>query len=390
VAFLRLGSTRRVFGLCAGAALALVALAVLAGAALGGGGEAPPQRPLAQAIHDALGAPAVDGVTARVNFTSNLFGGATTDTSSALLKGGSGRLWASKDKLRLELQSDNGDAQIVVAGGKGFVYDGPSDTAYTFALGNHSGSDKAKPEANGVPALSQIVARLTDARKHASISQPAPGVVAGQPAYSVRITPTGNGGLLGAAELAWDAAHGVPLRIALYARGDSAPTVELTATDIRFGSVDSSTFAIKPPAKAKIVDLTGSSDQGGSSDRTDTGSRAGQAFTPNAPASLSGKARSQVKRNGGGAVVLYGKGLDTIAVIEHKAHGGAAAQQPKTAQDGGGGQPLELPSVSINGAKATALGTPLGGVVSFERGGVAYTVVGSQPLSVLEDAARAL
>ena len=311
-----------------------------------------------------------------------------------MLKGGSGRLWASKDKLRLELQSDNGDAQIVVAGGNGFVYDGPSDTAYTFALPKSNSSKResngSKPEPNGIPALSDIVTRLTEARRHASISQPSPRVVAGQPAYTVRVTPTANGGLLGAAELAWDAAHAVPLRIALYARGDSAPTVELTATDIRFGSVDSSVFAIRPPAKAKTVDLTGNSGRPGSSDRADTGSRASQAFTPNAPASLSGKARRQVKRNRGGAVVLYGRGLGSIAVIEHKARGRAAAQPPKTGQDGRDGQPLELPSVSINGAKATALGTPLGGVVTFERSGVAYTVVGSQPLSVLEDAARGL
>ena len=42
---------------------------------------------------------------------------------------------------------------------------------------------------------------------------------AGQPAYTVRIAPKHDGGLLGAAELAWDAARGVPLRVAVYAAG---------------------------------------------------------------------------------------------------------------------------------------------------------------------------
>jgi hypothetical protein len=259
------------------------------------------------------------------------------------------------------------------------VYDGPSDTVYTFTLGSHSRSGRAKRETSGVPALSQIVARLTDARKHASISQPTPGVIAGEPAYTVRAAPLEHGGLLGAAELAWDASHGVPLRVALYARGQSTPTVEIAVTDISFGSINGSVFAIKPPAGAKTVDVTG----GATRARTGTGS-----FTPNAPASLNGKARSEVKRNGGGAVVLYGNGLDTIAVIEHEAGGERTSQAPKSSSHDG--QPLELPSVSINGAKATALGTPLGGVVSFERGGVSYTVVGSQPLSVLQEAARGL
>src|SRR3954449_8896383 len=212
VAFLRLGSTRRVVAVSVGALLAIIALAAVAAAAIGGGGSAPPARPLASALHDALTAPPVAGVTARVDFSTDLFSGATTETSSALLKGGSGRLWAAKDKLRLELQSDNGDAQIVVDGGKGFVYDGPSDTAYAFALG---GAHKSKHERNGShgsPTLSDIVSQLADARRHASISAPTPGVIAGEPAYTVRVAPLQNGGLLGAAELAWDAAHGVPLR----------------------------------------------------------------------------------------------------------------------------------------------------------------------------------
>src|SRR6478672_6490849 len=150
MAFLRLGSTRKVVGLLAGAAAVLIVLAVVAGSALGGGGEAPPARSLPEAIHAALSGPKVEGVTARVQFTNHLFDGATTDTSGALLKGGSGRLWASPGKLRVELQSDNGDAQIVFANGKGYVYDGPSDTAYTFSAPAHH-SDTPASDTGGVP-----------------------------------------------------------------------------------------------------------------------------------------------------------------------------------------------------------------------------------------------
>jgi outer membrane lipoprotein-sorting protein len=364
--------------------LAVIALAVIAGVAFGGGGSAPPERPLARAIHDAATAPAVQGVTARVNFTSNLFGGATTDTSSALLTGGSGRLWASDGKLRLELQSDNGDAQIVVADGKGFVYDGPSDTAYTFALPRGSGSQHEKSRSQAAPTLSQIASHLSQARRHASISRAAPGVIAGEPAYSVRVTPRAHGGLLGAAAIAWDAARGVPLRLALYARGASKPAVELVATDINFSPVDSSVFALTPPKGAKVVDLTG----GGWSRHP--GAKASRpSFSPNDPSTLAGRARRAVKPLGdGGAVVLYGNGLDTIAILEHAAKAGDTSQAPK--QQGRDGQPLELPTVTINGAKGTAIGTPLGGVIRFERGGVAYTVAGSQRLAVLEAAARGL
>jgi outer membrane lipoprotein-sorting protein len=392
VAFLRLGTTRRIVVLAVSALVAIIAVAAVASAAIGGGGSAPPPRPLANALHDALTAPPVSGVTARVDFSTNLFASATTETSSALLKGGSGRLWAAKDKLRIELQSDNGDAQIVVANGKGFVYDGPSNTAYTFAFAGKQKADTKDGADGTVPPLSEIVKKVAQARTHASISQPTPGVVAGQPAYTVRAEPRDRGGLLGAAELAWDAARGVPLRIALYPRGSSTPALQLSVTDINYGSVDDSVFALTPPSGAKVVDLTGSgattSSDKAAHDGSGTQTLGKLPFTLNDPASLAGRARREEKPAGhDGAVVLYGKGLDTVAVIEHPAdHNAAAAPKPANKD----GQAVDLPSVSINGAKATAIGTPLGGFVSFDRGGISFTVVGSQPLTVLEAAARGL
>jgi outer membrane lipoprotein-sorting protein len=362
----------------------LVLLAVVAGAALGGGGDAPPAKSLDQAIHDSLTGPKVDGVTARVSFTSHLFDGATTDTSSALLKGGSGRLWAAPGKLRLELQSDNGDAQIVVADGKGFVYDGPSNTAYTFALGGRH--TQQSDGTDTVPTLAQIQQRIAKAEKHVSISGPQPDVVGGQPAYDVRVSPHQQGGLLGAAELAWDAARGVPLEVALYARGADSPAVELSVTDIAYGGVDPGIFDMTPPSDAQVVDLGGGTG-GATADGEHSSDTPKASFAAVAPAALGPRANRETKPAGDGYIVLYGKGLDTVAVIEHAAKGGG--QQPAPA-DGRGGQPLELPTTSINGARATGFGTPLGGIVMFERGGISYTVVGSQPLGVLEAAARAL
>ena len=62
-----------------------------------------------------------------------------------------------------------------------------------------------------------------------------PTDVAGHPAYSVRISPKASGGLFGGAELAWDAARGIPLRFGLYARNNSTPVLELAATNISYG-----------------------------------------------------------------------------------------------------------------------------------------------------------
>ena len=67
--------------------------------------------------------------------------------------------------------------------------------------------------------------------KHADLSAAIPSDVAGRAAYTVRVSPKDDGGLVGAAELAWDAANGVPLRAAVYAKGESSPVLELSATE---------------------------------------------------------------------------------------------------------------------------------------------------------------
>ncbi len=86
-------------------------------------------------------------------------------------------------------------------------------------------------------------------------------------------------------------------------------------------------------------------------------------------------------RFGDGALVAYGKGLGGIAVIEQKSDG----QAPQQSSHGN-----SIPTVSINGATGQELPTALGTVVRFSRGGVDYTVLGSQPSGVVLAAARAL
>ena len=68
--------------------------------------------------------------------------------------------------------------------------------------------------------------------------------MAGQAAYTVRVSPRENGGLIAGAELSWDAAHGNPLRAAIYSTNSSAPVIELAATEISYGALDSSALRI--------------------------------------------------------------------------------------------------------------------------------------------------
>ena len=103
-----------------------------------------------------------------------------------------------------------------------------------------------------------------------------------------------------------------------------------------------------------------------------------------APRELAGLPRTGVRllaaEGKAGAVVTYGEGLGAIVVFQQRAG----------ADRGAGGLPLQLPQVNIDGATGTELATALGTVVSFERDGIRYTVLGSVPPVAAENAARGL
>jgi hypothetical protein len=382
--------TRRLLALLGVAAALVVIATTVAVAARGGSGPTPAPEPLANAIHDAFAAPTPEGITAQVQFTNNLFpsGALLGQSSSPLLASASGRLWVSADGGRLELQSDSGDAQIVWTTSKVTVYDGTSNTAYVFDL--PQGADSASSTTRPLLSIDEITKFLADVGAHWSISSAQPDNVAGEQAYTVDVSPKQDGGLVGSAELAWDALKGVPLRFAIYAKGSTTPALALEATDISFGPVAASTIAVTPPATAKTVELsTGSEKPAGSSEPTPVlGADAVRAAAPWAvvPASVTGLSLQEARLVGSAdsrvVVGVYGQGLGSLVVVERQ----------KTAASGGSGSSSlgSLPVVSLDGVAAHELSTQLGTALTWERNGVSYVLAGSLSAATAEAAARAL
>ena len=385
--------TSRLIAVITAAAIVLVGGTAIAVAASGGSGPTPPPKPLAQALHDALSAAEPSGITARIRFTNNLFpsGALVGATGSALMSGATGRLWLNGNGGRLELQSDAGDVQIVWSDTKVTAYDASSNTAYTFDLPKQS---DGATTSHKVPSLDEIKNFLTELAKHWNVSDAQPSNVANEPAYTVDVSPSHGGGLLGSAQLAWDAAQGVPLKVAIYAQGSSTPALALEATAISFGSVPDSDIAVAPPAGAKIVDLSsqtnGQGKDHGSKTPAVTGLAAVQAavsFPVVAPDTLVGLPRQDVRLVGSkdskSVLVVYGQGLGAIVVVE-RAHDASGAQS-------GNGSPLAaLPTVSLDGVTAHELSTQLGTVLGWDVGQVSYVLAGSLPSGAAEAAARAL
>lgn len=404
--FLRTATTGRLMA-ALGGVVAAIAIGAAVAVAATSGGPVPKRQSLSGAIHQALKAPAVSGITARVSFTDNLIDGSQIQGSDPLLNGGTGRLWMSSaaHELRLEVQGQNGDAQVVVRGRSFWMYDPTSRTAYEGTLpaqSASSGTHRGKSH-EGIPSVAQIQASLNRIMRHTQVSRAIPDDIAGQPAYTVHISPKQSGGLLGGVQLGWDAVRGVPLRLEVLARGDSTPVLELTATNISFGKVPASTFAISPPTGAKVVHINLSGGGAAHHSKSDakqhetigvTAVARALPFKLAAPSTAAGLHRSTVALLHGGshpaAIVTYGQGLGAVAVVEQVSSGRSTGGFGGLSSGGSDGQGLSVPTVSIDGTTGQELDTALGSVVRFTRDHVGYTVLGSVHPAVARAVARGL
>ncbi len=334
IKLLRTVSTRRLLAAVAGIVIAGCGATAIAVAATSGG-PVPAPAALTDALHTALSGPQPAGVSARIAFTDNLVSATTLPqgmSNDPLLTGATGRLWETADELRLELQSDNGDAEVLVSHGTFWAYDPSSNTVYEGTL------PQQKPHrvyTYALPTVAQIQARLAKLERHTTVSAATPTDVGGQPAYDVTVSPKQSGGLLGAVQLAFDATNGLPLSAAVFARGDSTPALQLSASSVSYGTVASSVFAISPPAGAKVVKLSGHA----------------------AGAAQQGSTSDHKPR-------VYGTGLDSIFVLRHAAKGAADAKQ--------------------------VIATELGTIIELTRGGVSYLIAGSVTPAAAEAVANTL
>jgi outer membrane lipoprotein-sorting protein len=398
IRFIRTAPARRLVAV----SIIVVAIgaSIVAIASAGDSGPVPAPATRAEAIHNALSQPAVAGLSADVKFTNHLIDSSSIQGADPLLTGGTGRVWVGADgRFRLELHGDNGDPQITSDGTRVTIYDAAANTAYRATLPQpKDGADKSAGTQEKPPTLADIQTELDKIMKSVNLSQALPTDIGGRPAYTVRVTPKHDAGLLGAAEIAWDSDHGVPLRVAVYAADNPSPVLELSLSGISYSAIPDSTFDVAPPAGTKVVDFNppGKGDAAGTAgdQKPVTGVDAvGKAvpFALKAPDTLAGLPRHEVRlldwQGNAAALVLYGRNLGGIAVIEQKADPAAAAKA--AAPKGDGEQPgLSLPTVSINGVTGHELGTALGTIVQFTRGGIDYTIIGSVPPAAAEAAAR--
>lgn len=352
-----------------GAALAAVAVAAGGAAAAQalGGGPLPPPKPLAQALYAALHGPQPAGFSASFTLTNRLFEGANltaTGTeegvSSLLGRNLEGRIWASKEGLRVEIDNQRGEDELLITKHSARFFDLAENTVYELPLpgrtpawrhpgpagpGPLPGRPRLRP-GTGVRSLAQIERALARLERRLALSPAQPTDIGGRPAYAVRATPKEKGSLLGAVELAFDATYGVPLRLAVYPTSSpAAAALELELQQVSYGPVEPSVFEVNVEPGMRTVKVAAAHPgPGGGAGRRPLGRPRGS--------------------SGPGGLRVVGHGLDSVWV----------AQAP--AAKGEGQLPESTSKLTIDGAPAQELASQLGTLITYVREGVRYTAFG--------------
>ncbi|QIN79821.1 hypothetical protein GBA65_16235 [Rubrobacter marinus] len=312
----------------------------------------------------------------------------------------SARIWyGGPEKLRAELQGENGDRVVVKNGPEVSIYDGASNTVRT-GEGPESGSPSPE-EAASPEEINELLAEISPT----SVLRTGPPVeVAGRWAYPLTLEPRDAGStLVERAEALVDAETYLPLSFELYAEDSPQPVARYEASDFEVGAVPERRFEFETPPGAEVI----AAGPEGAPNRED---REGRPEEPRVVGSvdeareaagfpvrglaepIGGRELREIRVAGDAAVLTYGEGWGTVVLAEKPADGDAAAPE---ASDGDGGADgpggFEVPTVDLGGGiEAREISTPVGSTLSWSADGVSYSLSGSVPAAELRDAARGL
>jgi outer membrane lipoprotein-sorting protein len=305
------------------------------------------------------------------------------------------RVWrGGPDRLRTELQGENGDRVFVRNGDQISIYDGASNT-----LKSGEKPQAAPSGADGLPGASpeEIDKLLAEIAPSSELAVGAPVEVAGRWAYPLTLEPRDRAAtLVERAEALFDAEAFVPLLFELYAEGRPEPVARYEAQDFQVGPIPEARFEFETPPGAKVERLEPGDDRadeyrGREEPRQAASVREASelaGFTvEELPAPPGGRELEKVVVTGDGAVLTYGSDWGTV-VLAQKVGGDRGVGHPLSAGNRGG--ELQVPVVDLGGVQVRELSTPLGTVLSWSDGGVSYTLVGSVPAAELREAARGL
>jgi outer membrane lipoprotein-sorting protein len=306
------------------------------------------------------------------------------------------RVWrGGPDRLRAELQEENGDRVLVRNGDRVSIYDGASNTLKISEKPEDASQSAADLPGASPEEIDELLAQIAPSSR---LTTGAPVEVAGRWAYPLTLEPKDKGAtLVERAEALVDAEAFVPLLFELYAEGRPEPVARYEAQDFQVGPVPDVRFEFETPPDATVErpeHRDDRPDEYGEGDEPRKAASVAEAselagFTVEAlPEAPGNRELKEIMVAGDGAVLTYGSDWGTV-VLAQKAGGEREAGTSAGAEVQGG--ELQVPVVDLGGGvQARELSTPVGTVLSWSDGGVSYTLVGSVPAAELREAARGL
>jgi outer membrane lipoprotein-sorting protein len=241
--------------------------AVMAGALIGTAQASPalPARTPAQLLAAVAGRsgplPALTGtvVESATLGLPDLPGTGNPSSVTSLLTGShTVRVWyADPRHFRLAMPGMMSESDLIVNGGTAWYWQSTTNSVTRYALPARDHS------ADHGPAPAMAITPQQAARQALAAVGPSTRVtvqnnvtVAGEAAYQLVLAPRSASSLIGQVRIAIDAAHNVPLRVQIFARGAHSAAFGVGYTSISFVRPAASNFSFSPPPGAKVKTAT--------------------------------------------------------------------------------------------------------------------------------------
>ncbi len=323
----------------------------------------------------------------------------------------SARVWyGGPDRLRTELQSENGDQIFVKNGLEVRAYDGATNTLRT---GQKPETGEERPEEAASPEeINEVLAEISPT---SDLRTGPPVRFADRWVYPLTLEPRDKSlTLVEKAVALVDAEAFVPLSFELYAEDTPEPVVRYEASKFEVGSVPDERFRLETPPGAEVVPME---EPGNDEERGERGEEDREAPrvasvaeaqeyvgfpVTQLAAAPGGRELTEIRVPGSDGVVLtYGSGWGSVVLVQKPDR--ELDREPESADESredsgretddrdGRGEQLQVPTVDLGGGvEAREISTPIGTGLSWSANGVSYSLVGSVPAAELEEAARGL
>src|ERR671913_1360169 len=254
------------------------------------------------------------------------------------------RIWrGGPDRLRAELQGENGDRVLVRNGDRVSIYDGASNTLETGEKPDGASEGAADLPGASPEEIDELLAQIAPSSE---LTTGAPVEAAGRWAYPLTLEPRDKSAtLVERAEALVDAETFVPLLFELYAEGRPEPVARYEAQDFQVGPVPEARFEFETPPDATVERLEPGDDQvdeyrGGDEPRKvasveEAGELAGVTVEalPEAPGD---RELEKIVVAGDGAVLTYGSDWGTVVLAQRT--GGEGEAGPSVGAEVQGGE----------------------------------------------------